>query len=259
MSRSDFNLEYWQSQFFGHILNLENSFTQLAKPIQGMSIDACAQIYQKGYKARLTEVLGDTFEATWWILGDELFFDFANEFISNIPSRSYDLSDYGMEFPQYIEAREISSEIPFLTDLARFEWLFKTVFHEPDIVDLKLDVVTLLSENPDAKINLNQQVHFFSSKYSVYDIWKKRADEVASLSELNWDQSQSLILFKKNNQIHSVQLDKAEYELLTCFRDPSSLEEAVVCFSKKYGEFKPVYLQNLFAKVAQYQILSGAR
>lgn len=224
-----------------------------------MSIDACAQIYQKGYKARLTEVLGDTFEATWWALGDELFFSFANEFISNIPSRSYDLSDYGIEFPQFIESQVISSEIPFLSDLARFEWLFKTVFHEPDIVDLKLDVATLLSEDPDAKINLNRQVHFFSSKYSVYDIWKKRAGEVASIAELNWEKNQYLILFKKNNQIHSVQLDMAEYDLLSCFCEPSSLEKAVTNYSEKNDEFKPDYLQSLFAKVAQYQILSGAR
>ena len=259
MSKSDFNLEYWQSQFFGHILNLENNFTQLAKPVQGMSIDACAQIYQKGYKARLTEVLGDTFEATWWALGDELFFSFANEFISNIPSRSYDLSDYGIEFPQFIESQVISSEIPFLSGLARFEWLFKTVFHEPDIVDLKFDVATILSENPDAKINLNRQVHFFSSEYSVYDIWKKRAGDVASTAELNWEKSQYLVLFKKNNQIHSVQLEMAEYDLLSCFCEPSSLEEAVINYSNKSGEFKPEYLQRLFAKVAQYQILSGAR
>lgn len=259
MAKDQFSLEHWQIQFFGYILNVENSFTQLIKPMPDLTVESCVQIYKRGYNARLTEVLGDTFEASWWVLGDEAFFKFAGEFISNIPSRSYDLSDYGSEFPNYLESQSISKEILFLPDLARFEWLFKAVFHESDISAANDDLSAQLSTNPDLKITINNQVHFFSSKYSVYDLWTMRSTQISSLSEINLNKEQNLIIFKKNGQIHSVQLSKSEYDLLFLFRDTITLEESVTLYQSKYGEFNPDIIQGLFSKIANYGILIGVK
>ena len=33
------------------------------------------EVYRRAYVARLTEALGDTYEAVWSVLGDDVFFD----------------------------------------------------------------------------------------------------------------------------------------------------------------------------------------
>jgi hypothetical protein len=57
-------------------------------------------------------------------------------FIARSPSStSYNLSDYGASFPDFVEGQafnslNLSSDAPFLGDLARYEWEFKNLFHE---------------------------------------------------------------------------------------------------------------------------------
>ncbi|MFX5734457.1 DNA-binding domain-containing protein, partial [Acinetobacter baumannii] len=84
--------------------------------------------YRRGYRARLTEALGETYEAVWRVLGDEEFFSATRSFIAEEPSRSYNLSDYGQRFPDFLSAR-YQQEAGFLGHLAHLEWAFKSCFH----------------------------------------------------------------------------------------------------------------------------------
>ena len=96
-----------------------------------MDSNAAVGVYRTGHIVRLTEALGETFEAVWWVAGDEHYFQLAKEFLLAHPSASYNLSDFGISFPNFLDKRQPFSDLPFLADLARFEWLFKEVFHLP--------------------------------------------------------------------------------------------------------------------------------
>ncbi|MDO8494631.1 MAG: DNA-binding domain-containing protein [Deltaproteobacteria bacterium] len=119
---------------------------------------AVLKVHREGYFARLTEQLGETYEAVWSVLGDQKFFQLCREYIRKHPSIFYNLSDYGAEFPLFLEKQKEAKKFPFLPDLALFEWGFKEVFHgaEPLV---------------------------FTSEYQILPIWRRRAEKEQTIED----------------------------------------------------------------------------
>src|SRR6476619_4133535 len=62
------------------------------------------EVYALGYKARLTESLGETYESIWKFAGDQIFFEVCEDYISRQSSISYNLNDYGFTFPDFLKS-----------------------------------------------------------------------------------------------------------------------------------------------------------
>ncbi|HEX4924641.1 MAG TPA: DNA-binding domain-containing protein, partial [Bdellovibrionales bacterium] len=139
------------------------------KPGGRLTLRAALGVYSGGYVARLTEALGETFEAVWWVLGDREFFALAKAFIAGNDSRTYNLSSYGEAFPAYLRHAGPPSA-PFLHDLARFEWLFRESFNEPPPAPFDHAELHLLHERSDVVLKFQKNVRLFSAPYSVYPI-----------------------------------------------------------------------------------------
>lgn len=95
-------------------------------------------IYRQGYFARLFECLSKQFKVLHLTLGDELFREFAFEYLSAFPSNSYTLNDLGARFADFLEASrpdkdesEKETWIDFMIELARFEWALFVQFDLP--------------------------------------------------------------------------------------------------------------------------------
>ncbi len=94
------------------------------------------QVYANAYYARLLEVLISEFPALVQALGEELFQEFAFEYLQQSPSQSYTLSDLSAKLPEHLAntrpARESVDEEPdwadFLIDLATLERTYSEVF-----------------------------------------------------------------------------------------------------------------------------------
>ena len=110
--------------------------------LPGGQLDAagCLAIYQRSYRLRLRCCLGEQFPATRHALGENLFYDFADEFLRDCPSESYTLYDLGQRFPGWLEKSRPDAErspeeredwIDFLVDLARYEWTLFRLFDAP--------------------------------------------------------------------------------------------------------------------------------
>lgn len=247
-------LENWQIHFFSYILGIEQSFLTSATPISDLPVRVCADIYKRGYLARLTESMGDTFEATWWVMGDEDFLKLVGEFIKNIPSRSFDLSDYGKEFPSILKSSEVMNEIPFISELARFEWLFKDLFNSAD-VPASENFLQLLSEDPNVKLRILPSIYLWSSAFSIYEIWKTRSGNISRLNEFDFTQKENILCRKLNGKVHMTYLDESEFLLLRQFENPSSVSDAIESFQKITGETSPEAIQSLFARIGSLGVL----
>ncbi len=100
------------------------------------------EIYGYAYYARLLECLRDEFPVLKHALGEELFDDFAAEYLERYPSRSYTLFQLGVNFPRFLaetrpDREEEVSDVPewpdFLIDIARLELTFNEVFDGPGV------------------------------------------------------------------------------------------------------------------------------
>lgn len=248
------SLKTWQVHFLSYIMNIEQSFLSTATSISELSVRSCADIYRRGYNARLVESLGDTYSATWWTVGDDNFLKLANEFVRNIPSRSFDLSDYGEEFSDFLKNSPVITEIPFVSDLARFEWNFKSLFHSKD-VPASENIFSLIGSNPDVKVRLLPSTILWQSDFAIYEIWKRREGSVTSLNEIDLEMSESILCRKLDGKVHMSCLEESEFRMLKQFETPRSIEEAVIQYQNLFGELTPESIQSLFSKIGTLDAL----
>ncbi len=247
-------LKTWQVHFFSYIMNIEQSFLSTATSMNELSVRSCADIYKRGYSARLVESMGDTYSATWWVLGDDDFLSLANEFVGNIPSRSFDLSDYGEEFSGFLKSSPVIAEIPFISDLARFEWNFKSLFHSNDVPAAE-NIFSLIGSNPDVKVRLLPSTILWQSDFAIYEIWKRREGNVTSLNEIDLEMSESILCRKLDGKVHMSYLEESEFRMLKQFETPQSIAEAVIQYQNLFGELTPESIQSLFSRIGVLSVL----
>ena len=111
----------------------------VAPPAQLDAAGALA-IYQRSYYQRLLSCMREQFPALRHALGEDLFTDFAREYLRAHPPESYTLYDLGRRLPGYLEASRPDREaapthreiwIDFMVDLAAFERLVFSLFDGP--------------------------------------------------------------------------------------------------------------------------------
>jgi hypothetical protein len=124
-------------------------------------------IYQRGYYTRLIQCLEGQFKALKQALGEDLFRDFAHEYLLHHPSASPTLALLGEKFPDFLEASRPDRDEPvreewidFMISLGCYEWDLYTVFDAPGN-EGKPFAATGTPDN-----NLRLQPCFFLHKYA---------------------------------------------------------------------------------------------
>ncbi len=113
---------------------------QLLEPSSRLSGTQRLAIYQRSYYLRLLKCMREQFPALCHALGEELFNDFAYQYLQALPSVSYTLYELGRRFPGYLEANrpdagqpdeQRESWVDFMVDLARYEFQLFAMFDAP--------------------------------------------------------------------------------------------------------------------------------
>jgi hypothetical protein len=100
------------------------------------------ELYSRTYHRRLTGCLRESYPGLRHALGDELFDDFALDYLRVQPSRSYTLDSLGAAWPAHLEATRPDRDLPdaqreswpdFLVDLASLERTFSEVYDAPGV------------------------------------------------------------------------------------------------------------------------------
>lgn len=129
------NLQQWMQQaLISGTTNPELASTHVL-PSGELSAQQRLAIYQRGYYARLIACMEGQFKALKTALGEELFRDFAREYLQQFPSGSPTLAELGTHFVAFMEDNRPDKDLPekeswidFMVELARFEWDLYTVF-----------------------------------------------------------------------------------------------------------------------------------
>jgi hypothetical protein len=210
-------------------------------------------VYRGGYPARLTEALGETYETCWRVLGDEAFFAAARAFISRFPSRTHNLSDYGAEFPEFLESLPVSRRAPYLGDLARYGWAFKEIFHAKPHAGLD-PAVLAAKARPDAVLRLGSALRLLSLRHRVYAIFRRDPGDDSPIAEKAWKGAERLVLYKKEgNPIYVRELTAPEHAALTGLAGGRPLAEALAAAEG----LDAAGAQELFGFVSASGIVAG--
>jgi hypothetical protein len=93
-------------------------------------------IYQEGYVLRLTEAIGIDYPALERIVGPAAFTGICRRYLAAFPPSSHDIGRAGASLASYLPRDPVTDRLPFLPDLARFEWALAEAFVARDAVPL---------------------------------------------------------------------------------------------------------------------------
>ena len=184
-----------------------------------LKMQEAVEVYSSGYPARLFEVLGETFETVWKVLGDEDFQFLCIAYIEGHPSRSRNLSDYGESFSDFIEGH-LPQEVPrgLLADLARFEWAFKECFHSPyenaaEIPDLRN------SEPENLQFTVMKSVMAIRVNFPVYKLHGASGD-LGQFNEVLESRSDFFIAsYRTPSGVTTVEISELLYDFLRSIKE----------------------------------------
>ena len=160
-----------------------------------LSSPKAVEVYRRAYPARMSEALGETYEACWRMLGDEDFLDACAIYARKTPSRSHDLGDYGQDFPEFLQRR---FRLPWLGDLGRLCWEFKQLFHEKAGSGLSARELAR-SAGPASRLTLVDSRRRLAFRHSVHALWSRdRADDTPVRRE-QWLGPEKLLLYKSGS------------------------------------------------------------
>jgi hypothetical protein len=242
------NLEAFQREFCSSIENdgpTQALSSNIVLPIKMKDPKKPIRVHRIGHIGRMTESLGETFEACWWTIGDEDFFSVCESYILSHPSKTYNLSQYGHQFPKYLADFPPLQDLSFLDDLARFEWAFKNLFHSRQHQPVSKEVISSASQAADFKIVFGNAVVLLNSRHSVYKLWQHRKDENKD-SAIDIYRSEKLLLYKMKSQIYVDEINDHEFALLKLLLDGASLGSSL----EKMGDSIPSEtLAEIFKKM----------
>ena len=245
---------------FSHMIyqkDQEKKFIASIEPGGTLSREEAIGVYQRAYKARFTEALGETFESVWWVVGDSQFFELAEGYIYSHASHVYNLSSYGAEFPQFLEKNKLTQTYPFLSDLATFEWSFKELFHTEDTQGIDAEGLAQMAEDGSLIFRFKKAFHLFSSPYDVFTIWGQRKNKNKEHAHINWKEKTSLMIYKYQKEMHIKKLKEYEYALLTLLYLGTPLAGALQRVSQEFHSLSPQNISDFFAFLFHARVIES--
>lgn len=144
----------------------------------GFSAAERLRIYRNTFRSTLTEALRMTYPALDRLVG-RAFFDVAAEhFIDANPPLSAYLNEYGGGFAEFLAVFQPVSALPYLPDVARFEWALSVAANAVDAPMLEPAVLAAVDSDSQAALQFepHPSVRFLALAYPADQI----ADAVMS-------------------------------------------------------------------------------
>ncbi|MES2889410.1 MAG: DNA-binding domain-containing protein [Pseudomonadota bacterium] len=193
-----------------HDTGPSSTANSLVKERTGVDAARRLGIYHHAYRARLNEVLVDTFSKTSQFMGSTLFDEEAIAFAVAHPPTARSLNRYGQDFPDHLASRY--PENPELFELARLDWDLRQCFDGPDAPsfgtnDAQADTAGDWLSRPAP---LHPSLRLRAIQTNVVQVWRAiDADsEVPPIEAL--EEPASLVVWRKGLQPHFQSVEAAQ-------------------------------------------------
>lgn len=182
------------------------------------------QIYRRNYLEGHVAALADTYSTVRALVGHDFFRMLAMQFVSESPSLSGDLNDYGRDFPQFLAVSQPSESLPYLADVARLDWAFLQTLLAPDPAGDWLP--PLLSLPPDAWPGMLARPAsvLIESPYPLYSIFKLATEGGRTVS---LEKGAEAILVSRTDHVSVTLLTEAEAACVASWFNGSTLALAL--------------------------------
>ncbi len=203
-----------QTGFQDYILGRSDRVLGRVESTASLYAERRLDIYHNAYRARLAEVLADTYERVALYIGEESFEKAALAFIEQHRSARRNLRDYGAAFPAFLG--EYFADDPDVAELAEMDQRLRNAFDAVDAPVLAVsDLATLQPEDWDEVVFiLHPTVTFQQFNCNTPAIWQSVSDEQTPPPAALLPEPVTWLFWRKELQPHFRSLSVAEHAAL---------------------------------------------
>ncbi|HJY76325.1 MAG TPA: DNA-binding domain-containing protein [Burkholderiales bacterium] len=174
------------------LLELQRSFSAalLSESVQdvarhiledGFSAAERLRIYRNTCRSTLVATLRMTYPAVDRLVGSEFFDAAAGRYVARCPAATAYLNQYGHDFAQFLAGLPSANSVPYLADVARFEWALSVAANAEDTPVLEAGALLSVARESHARLCFvpHPSVTFLALRYPADHI----ADAVLSGNE----------------------------------------------------------------------------
>ncbi len=204
-------LQQHQSEFACALVHHQSAHKQLVRKISKtskISPHLALDIYRNNTRSARLKSLEIIYSVCRKILGDEIFYSIAQQYVIEDTEGSSDLNHYGESFNLYLksllEAGRLPEEYFYLFDLASLEYKMHAAYYA------NADPMFSFKQF-EQKVNNKQQVYFkissalglIVSEYPVYEIWRCNKEQ-QYVEEIKPIEGKQYLLVYRNNYRSSI-------------------------------------------------------
>ena len=198
-------LKKLQYTFQENVLELSQSDSNAWISAEGRATtEMQLSIYQHAYQARLIEVLTNDYPTLLIAIGEEYFMQLATNYIHSHPSKFFSLRDFGAAFANFIarliQQKTTWQEMPWLYELATFEWRLGQTFDAADDPIFTIqDMATVAPEAlPELTFKLHSSVQRLDFEWNVVEIWQALTAEIPTEVTAIKGSSSAWLIWREN-------------------------------------------------------------
>jgi hypothetical protein len=183
-------------------------------------------IYRNNFLVGLRAALKASFPVTLQLVGDGFFEQAAHRFALAHPPQRPCLFEYGAAFPDYLQALPELAALPYVADVARFEFARVAAYHAPAEDYVSADrLAGLAPERLDAvPVRLARHARIVVVKAPVLELWKAHQKPEPDLAAIDVaPRSHALLVCRPEHSLLVRELDSAAAQFLAAAGAGSSL------------------------------------
>jgi uncharacterized protein (UPF0276 family) len=130
-------------------------------------------LYRGNLSATWAKVLAAAFPVIKQLVGEEFFDALAREYGRAQPSGDGDLNRFGAKMGEFLQGFPHTSDLPYLPDMARLEWLLHRAHYAPSVETIDAQALAAIppEDIESATMALAPAVRLFASEWAVVPLW----------------------------------------------------------------------------------------
>jgi hypothetical protein len=225
-----------QGDFQDYILGQDPRALGLVESTAAMSAERRLDIYHNAYRARLAELLADTYERVVLYIGDDSFDAAARAYIEAHTPTARNLRFYGGAFPAFLADR--FPRDPEVAELAAMDGRLRHAFDAADAAALSVgDLAAVAPEQWDAVVfALHPSASFQRFVWNTPAIWQSLSQESAPPPAKRAPQPVEWLFWRKGLQPHFRSLAPEEALALHAIETGQTFGQVCALLAERHPE-----------------------
>lgn len=244
-------LKQLQSNFSAAVFSNQRQLIAEAVLPQGeLSAEQRVGIYRNSVHGILWQYLASLYPVCNQLVGEKFFEGFSDLFIDQYPPTTPFLSDYGDGFAALMREREAFANMRWINQVAELEWARHQAWNAINQSVSNFSLLATLTEEQQLALQfqLPDSMQLLHSPHAIHQVWlahqpEDSADKIP-LENIQLQQEVHVIVWRKQRELHQVQLSQQQWQFLNAIRQNRTLAELSEQFQEQVGVLLPAAIQN---------------